>query len=66
MDELSRYGTSYWQCRTCEYGSMIRSSVEAHLRDHEPRPTLDELLAARAAPEEAPAPAPTPTRRRRK
>lgn len=63
MDELERYGQPYFKCRDCEYGSMIRSNVEAHIRDHEPRPTLDEMLAEPSAPEEAPEPA--PTRRRR-
>lgn len=63
MDELTRYGQSYWQCKTCPYGSMIRSNVEAHIRDHEVRPTLDELMAERSAPVEAPAPAPRSRRR---
>lgn len=64
MDELERYGQPYFKCRDCDYGSMIRSNVEAHIRDHEVRPTLDEVLAERSAPEEAPAPAPRRTSRR--
>lgn len=64
FDEVTRLGASYWQCRTCPYGSMIRSNTEAHVRDHLPRKSLDEVLAARSAPPEAPDAA-SPVRRRR-
>lgn len=64
MDELERYGRPYWKCQNCEYGSFIKSSTEAHIRDHEVRPTL-ESLAAESAPVEAPAPAPTTRSKRR-
>lgn len=55
MDEQERLGRPYWQCRSCPYGSLDRAYVEAHLRDHEVRPTLDEVLAAAAAPPALPA-----------
>jgi hypothetical protein len=55
--ELTRYGAPYWQCPQCPYAANDRGYVVAHMRDHEPRPTLDEVLAAQAEP------APTKTRK---
>ncbi len=49
MEPIERYGQPYWKCPECEYGSFIESSTRAHMRDHEKRPTLDEVLAAREA-----------------
>lgn len=48
--ETERLGRPYFQCPACAYSATDRGYVEAHMADHEPRPTLDELLAARAAP----------------
>jgi hypothetical protein len=53
--ETERLGAPYWQCPECAYSANDRGYVAAHMRDHEPRRTLDELLAAAAAPEPAPA-----------
>lgn len=49
FDETERLGRPYYQCRGCAYSTADRAYIEAHVRDHEPRQTLDELLAARAA-----------------
>jgi hypothetical protein len=65
-EELERLGQPYWQCSTCPYGSMNRSLTEAHVRDHAPRVTLEERLAAEQAPAEAPVVASPPTPRRRR
>ena len=51
---VERYGKPYWLCPSCPYGSFHEDDTRAHLRDHEPRPTLDEVLAARAAPAKPP------------
>ena len=47
--EAERLGRPYWLCPECPYSANDRGYVAAHMADHEPRPTLDELLAARAA-----------------
>jgi hypothetical protein len=63
--ELERYGRPYFLCDDCEYGSFDRTMTEAHARDHVPPKSLDDLLAERSAPPEAPVAASTSTRRRR-
>src|SRR5574337_270538 len=46
MEPVTRYGRDYWPCPDCPYGSFDRAYTEAHLREHEPRPSLDDYLAA--------------------
>ena len=60
FEELERYGRPYWKCSTCEFASAIRGQVEMHVRDHIPHPVLADLMAAQAAPTEAPAAASRP------
>ena len=57
MESIERYGQPYWACPHCPYGSFDRAYTEAHQREHEPRQSLDELLA-RETPPEVPAEAP--------
>ncbi|MGH2512363.1 MAG: hypothetical protein ACRDGQ_06725 [Candidatus Limnocylindrales bacterium] len=57
MIETERYGRPHFLCPSCPYGSFDRAYTEAHLREHEPRQSLDDLIAAASvpAPEVSPA-----------
>ena len=57
--EAERLGRPYFICPECPFSGMDRGTVAQHMRDHEPRPTLDEVLHP---PEPA---APEPTRKRK-
>ena len=42
--EEERLGAPYYRCPLCPFALHNRESVVAHMRDHEPHPTLDEIL----------------------
>ena len=61
IDLTERMGQPYFQCSDCAYATFNRDYADAHVRDHIPHPTLDEVMAAAAAPESASEPEPEPT-----